>query len=107
MTSYAQDSRFMSTNTPDLYPHVKRCSKFERYLTKMEPTDGAAHVTYSDLQTHLSYNSHVPPDIRRLDLLRLKDTPEALAQRKKNGEAFLEKEEVTSLVQWKLWVTFI
>ena len=69
----------------------------------MESTDGAAHVTYSDLQTHLlSYNSHVPPDIRRLELLRLKDTPEALAQRKKNGEAFLEKEEVTSLVQWKL-----
>ena len=74
----------------------------------MESTDSADHITYSDLQTRLlSYNSHVPPDIRRLDALRLNDTPEALAQRKKNGEAFLEKEEVTSLVQWKLWVTFI
>ena len=74
----------------------------------MESTDGAAHVTYSTLKTHLlSYESHVPPNIQGLESLRLNDTPEALAQRKKNGEAFLEKKEVTSLVEWKLWVTFI
>lgn len=74
----------------------------------MESTKSADHITYSDLKTRLlSYNSHVPPDIERLESLRLNDTPEALAQRKKNAEAFLEKEEVLSLVQWKLWVTFI
>ena len=99
----------MSTNTPDIQSHLQQRSKFEHQLVEtMESTDSADHVIYSHLKTRLlSYDSHIPPDIRRLDSLRLNDTPEALAQRKKNGEAFLEKEEVTSLVQWKLWVTFI
>lgn len=74
----------------------------------MESADSADHITYSDLKKRLlSYNSHVPPDIGHLESLRLKDIPEALAQRKKNGEAFLEKEEVTSLIRWKLWVILI
>ena len=74
----------------------------------MESTDGAAHVTYSDLKTHLLlYESHVPPNIQGLESLRINEIPETLAQRKKDGEAFLEKEEVKSLVEWKLWVTFM
>ena len=74
----------------------------------MKYTDGAAHISYSNLKKHLrSYESHVPPNLQDLESLRLNDTPEALAQRKKNSEAFLEKKEVTSLVEWKLWVTFI
>ena len=74
----------------------------------MKSTQDAAHVTYSDLKTYLlSYESHVSPDVQGLESFRLNETPEALAQRKKNGKAFLEKEEVTNLVQWKLWVTFI
>lgn len=101
--------RSMSTNILDIQSHLHQRSKFEHQLVeKMEPTDSAEVITYSDLEKSLlSYISHVPPDIQRLDSLRLNDTPETLAQRKKNGEAFLEKEEVTNLVQWKLWVTFI
>ena len=69
----------------------------------MNSTQDAAHVTYSDLKTYLlSYESHVSPDVQGLELFRLNETPEALAQRKKNGKSFLEKEEVTNLVQWKL-----
>ena len=75
---------------------------------KMESTDGAAHLSYPHLKKHLrSYESHVPPNLQDLESLRLNDIPEALAQRKKNGESLLEKKEVTSLVEWKLWVTFI
>ncbi len=69
----------------------------------MKSTDGAAHLTYSDLKTHLlSYESHVPPNIQGLESFRFKDTPETLAQRTYDDESFLEKEEVTSLVEWKL-----
>ena len=37
-----------------------------------------------------------------LEELRLSTIPQTLAQRKGDGNAFLEKSEVTSLVEWKL-----
>ena len=71
----------------------------------MKDTDGPTKITLKPLQTHLqSYESHVPEKIQGLESLRLNEIPETLAQRKKDGDAFLEKTEVTSLVEWKLCV---
>lgn len=52
----------------------------------------------------LSYDSQVPDKIKELEDLRLKTIPGVLAQRKKDGSAFLEKIEVNGLVEWKLCV---
>ncbi|KAK3175298.1 hypothetical protein OEA41_002545 [Lepraria neglecta] len=69
----------------------------------MKDTDSPTKITLKSLQTHLqSYESHVPEKIQGLESLRLNEIPEILAQRKKDGDAFLEKTEVTSLVEWKL-----
>ena len=69
----------------------------------MKAADSPGRITHSALQTYLhSYPSHVSPKIQSLDLNRLDDIPETLAQRKADGVAFLEKIEVTGLVEWKL-----
>ncbi|KAL2044766.1 hypothetical protein N7G274_002541 [Stereocaulon virgatum] len=69
----------------------------------MKNLDSPTKITLPTLQSHLlSYESHVPDKIQKLESLRVNDIPETLAQRKKVGNAFLEKNEVTSLVEWKL-----
>ena len=71
----------------------------------MKATDSASHISLDRLHTHLlSYGSCVPDKIQGLEDLRLSTIPETLSQRKKDGEAFIEKTEVTSLVEWKLCV---
>ena len=65
----------------------------------------ADKISYDDVQTTVQrYEGHVPPKISGLDKLRLEEVPSVLAQRKDDGEAFLEKTEVASLVEWKLYV---
>lgn len=72
----------------------------------MKDPDSPTKITLETLQSHLlSYESHVPDKIQGLESLRGKDIPETLAQRTKNGNAFLEKNEVTSLVEWKLYAS--
>ncbi|KAL9065791.1 MAG: hypothetical protein Q9161_008016 [Pseudevernia consocians] len=69
----------------------------------MKAADSSSQITLDTLHTHLlSYDSHVPDKIQGLEELRLSTIPENLVQRKKDGEPFLEKTEVTSLVEWKL-----
>lgn len=71
----------------------------------MKSTDSPSEVTSKTLQSHLLlYDSHVPGKIQGLEEIRLKQVPETLDQRKRDGEAFLEKAEVTALVEWKLFV---
>lgn len=71
----------------------------------MKAADRPAEITLGTLHAHLlSYHSHVPEKIQGLEELRLKAIPETLVQRKKDGGSFLEKTEVTSLVEWKLCV---
>lgn len=53
------------------------------------------------------YENQVPNDLHGLDEVRLKDVPETLAQRKQEGKPFLEKTEVTALVEWKLCVHYV
>lgn len=48
------------------------------------------------------YQDAVPAKLHDLDKLRFESIPEKVAQRKKEFDAFLEKEEVESLVEWKL-----
>ena len=49
------------------------------------------------------YAIHVPPELNELDQLRYNHIPETLQQRRENGgEVYLEKAEVTKLVDWKL-----
>lgn len=48
------------------------------------------------------YQDAVPAKLHDLDKLRFESIPEKVAQRKEGVDAFLEKEEVESLVEWKL-----
>ena len=65
----------------------------------------ASSITYADFNAHLAlYPEHVPQKIQGLEELRLREIPIILAQRRKDGDAFLEKTELTSLVEWKLCV---
>lgn len=71
----------------------------------MKATDRLSQISIDTLYALiLSYDSHVPDKIQELENLRSKTTPEILAQRKKDGSAFLEKTEVNGLVEWKLCV---
>ncbi|KAL8791232.1 MAG: hypothetical protein Q9213_000189 [Squamulea squamosa] len=63
-------------------------------------------ISYQDFETYRTVydidKKKLPEKFEGLQELRYKDVPEVVAQRKKDGEAFLEKTEVQSLVEWKL-----
>ena len=66
----------------------------------------AASITYPDFESHLnSYPDYVPSQIQRLEELRLQEIPETLGKRRKDGDAFIEKAEARSLMEWKLYVS--
>lgn len=50
------------------------------------------------------YEHYLPARLEGLEQLRLDEVPEVLEMRRKEGDAFLEKTEVTALVEWKLCV---
>ncbi|KAL9129558.1 MAG: hypothetical protein Q9217_002014 [Psora testacea] len=69
----------------------------------MEFTEGPNKISLEGLKELASrYERIVPKALQRLEEVRLEEIPKALAQRKKDGDAFLEKSEVTALVEWKL-----
>lgn len=69
----------------------------------MKASDSPSQIGCSAFHTHLhSYAAHVPEKIHGLEEIRLREIPEALNQRKKDSDSFLEKTEVTALVEWKL-----
>ena len=71
----------------------------------MNASDTSSEISLDTLHTLLlKYDSHVLDKIQELDELRFSTTPQILAQRQKSGEPFLEKTEVTTLVDWKLYV---
>lgn len=55
-------------------------------------------------RTLARYSSTAPSKLLDLDTLRYETIPATLAKRTEEGEAFLKKEEVESLVEWKLYV---
>ena len=71
----------------------------------MKPELRAEKITYMDFQHHLcTYASLVPSQLQDLDDFRFTEIPNVLSQRRSDGSAFLEKTEVTSLVEWKLYI---
>ena len=49
------------------------------------------------------YDDQVPERLAELEELRLHTLPDAIAQRRKDGEAYIAKDELKSLVEWKLY----
>ena len=69
----------------------------------MKTSENLTTISYADLKSKYgAYSSIVPPTLYVLDTLRYEEIPDVLTQRQKDGNAFLEKTEVTSLVEWKL-----
>ena len=63
----------------------------------------ADKITYDAFKMFLSVvPESVPKKNQELEELRHHTIPEVLANRKKDGDAFLEKTEVQSLIEWKL-----
>lgn len=61
------------------------------------------NILKEDFERLLSkYPSIVPEKLKELDESRLHTIPDALEKRRKKGDAFLEKDEVESLVRWKM-----
>lgn len=54
-----------------------------------------------------AYESLIPSELRELDDIRLREIPKRLEQRKAEGEAFLEKTELSELMDWKLYVYYL
>jgi hypothetical protein len=52
------------------------------------------------------YDEHVPDKLKDLDEARYEEIPDALAERKaaSSSQAYLSKDEVERLVEWKLCV---
>ncbi|KAL9006905.1 MAG: hypothetical protein Q9188_000360 [Gyalolechia gomerana] len=76
----------------------------EQRLRAMKPSFTPSQISYSDFTESVEdYPQHVPEKIQPLEPLRYLEIPEAVAQRKTAGEAFLEKTELQSLVEWKLY----
>ena len=69
----------------------------------MESSDGPAKITLRRLQVLSSrYDQIISSSLQDLDKTRAKRIPEALAQRRRDGCAYLDKIEVTALLDWKL-----
>lgn len=62
-------------------------------------------IVEADFDNILSqYSETVPSKLSDLEEQRLSIIPAALANRKKEGRPFLNKAEVATLVDWKLYV---
>jgi hypothetical protein len=70
----------------------------------MQPKYAPSAVSYEDLQSQLRFSSSLyapPKEIKLLNDLRLHIIPETVQLRKKDGNAFLEKTELLTLVEWR------
>ena len=70
----------------------------------MKISETFSNITFDTLK-HLveRYNTDVPPNLQKLEEVRLREIPETLRERRKDGDSFLEKSEFTALVEWKLY----
>lgn len=75
------------------------------YPYVMKPSLLPDNISYVDYKVYLGmYEVYIPAKLEGLEKLRLEEVPGALEIRRKDGDAFLEKTEVTALVEWKLCV---
>ena len=68
---------------PQLQPDAISLATFRRILAK--------------------YEDYVPGQLAELEQLRLHTIPRAISERSKEGGAYIEKDELKSLVEWKLY----
>ncbi|TKA63242.1 hypothetical protein B0A49_08014 [Cryomyces minteri] len=69
----------------------------------MGPSQAADQISLDGFKAQLElYDSYIPEKLQGLEEKRLKTIPAALERRRQDGDAFLEKEEVQDLVEWKL-----
>ena len=74
----------------------------------MDSTDGPAVITHGRLQELASlYEQTIPKSLQDLERIRVKEVPESLTLRKRDGNALLEKDEVKALVEWKLYAHIV
>lgn len=93
--------------------YLKHASNFiyrrftdEATSSTMKPALRAEKINHATFLSQLRfYEDLVPKSLEGLEEVRLREIPETLAQRRKDGNAFLEKTEVTALVEWKLYVS--
>ena len=75
-------------------------------FTAMAPTDNLLSYTEISKETFdeilSQYPSAVPDNLRELDAFRYDEIPATVAQRAETEKAYLKKEEVVKLVEWKL-----
>jgi hypothetical protein len=71
----------------------------------MNPSLKPETISYADFeQKRNMYESTIPGKLHALENIRLHQIPEVLQQRREDGEAYLEKTDVSVLVEWKLCV---
>ncbi|KAK5139375.1 hypothetical protein LTR04_003630 [Oleoguttula sp. CCFEE 6159] len=69
----------------------------------MKPSQAADQISLDGLKAQLElYDGYIPEKLQSLEEKRLKTIPAALERRRQDGDAFLEKQEVQDLVEWKL-----
>jgi hypothetical protein len=70
----------------------------------METQYSPDRITHASIQTLVeSYADYLPADIEALEQARMIEIPDALASRDEGDQdAFLDRNEVSKLVQWKL-----
>lgn len=69
----------------------------------MRETESICKISYDQLQSLLGmYDSYAPKNIEGLDEMRYNSIPDTLQLRKQEGNAFLDKPEAESLMEWKL-----
>lgn len=69
----------------------------------MKPSFTPSQISYSDyIKSVENYPQYVPEKTQPLEPIRYSDIPETIVERRTAGEAFLEKAELQSLVEWKL-----
>jgi len=69
----------------------------------MSHSYGSKHITIEALQEILAtYSQHIPEKVRELDELRLSEIPKTIKRRKESGHAYLNIQELQTLVEWKL-----
>lgn len=69
----------------------------------MEDSEKPDTILFAEFKTNCdAYELFISSELRELDDSRLHDIPKLLEQRKTEGEAFLEKKELSELMDWKL-----
>lgn len=68
----------------------------------MKPEETFERITAQEIRLKSESSAEVPKSLESLNELRYRIIPQALRQRKNDGNVVLEKSELVNLVEWKL-----